>query len=243
MCDAPTTIDQPHDQQLHHHHGVARVAALLHANVHQCGDQHVDEHCGQVEDDAQATDDGGGVPRVHAFTRCTGKGHGMCTRVVRGEPLRQMQPEGIEQVGEVAAPTEGHVDVADAVFHQQCPADDPGEELAEAHVGIGVRAAAHRHPRGELGIAQRREAAGHAAHDEQQHHRRPTARAGLAHAAEAARPNDRRDAEEGEVAHPQGAMQAAAMPFRGQMAHARLMFVQGPVDGFAAEEGAEHAQV
>ena len=50
--------------------------------------------------------------------------------------------------------------VGDGVFEDQVPADDPGEDLAQGRVGVGVGAAGDRNHRRQFGVAQRREAAG-----------------------------------------------------------------------------------
>ena len=51
-------------------------------------------------------------------------------------------------------------DVADDVFEDEVPADDPGENFAERGVGIGVGAAGDGDHRGQFGIAKSGEAAG-----------------------------------------------------------------------------------
>ncbi len=150
---------------------------------------------------------GAGVPSAQSFPDGADQCRSMGTAVVDGQPFRHVQADALKQVGEIAAPAEGHVDVADAVLHQQGPADDPGEDLPEADVGIGVGAAAGRHPSSELRVAQGREAAGDGADHEEEHHARAPAGTGLPHAAEAARPDHSGDAEEGEVPHGQRAVQ------------------------------------
>ena len=55
------------------------------------------------------------------------------------------------------ADADGHV--ADRVFQNQVPADDPGDQFAHGGVGIGVRAARNGDHRGELGVADRGKAA------------------------------------------------------------------------------------
>ena len=60
-------------------------------------------------------------------------------------------------------------------LQDQVPADDPGDELAEAGVGERVRRARHRHRAGELGVAERRQRAG----DPGEHERERDGRTGL----------------------------------------------------------------
>jgi uncharacterized repeat protein (TIGR01451 family) len=120
-------------------------------------------------------------------------------------------------------------------------ADDPGKEFPEAHIGVGVCAAAHRHARGELRIAQRGEPTGDPAQDEKHHHPGSAAETGLAHAAETTGADDGRDAEEGEVADPE------RPPHRPPVLHImdlRLVrSVHDGSDGFAAEQALAHAAV
>src|SRR5690606_8496538 len=90
------------------------------------------------------------------------------------------------------------------------PADDPGEQFAEAYIRIGVCTATGWHTCCELRITQGREPAGDATHDKEQHHARPALEAGLAHTAETTRTDDGCDTEEGEVAY--GEVPAQHMP-------------------------------
>ena len=78
-------------------------------------------------------------------------------------------PKIAEQVLEVRGPAVGHRGRGHGVFQDQVPADDPGEQLAERRVGVGVGRARHRHHGGELGVAQGREHAGEARGDEGEH--------------------------------------------------------------------------
>ena len=74
---------------------------------------------------------------------------------------RQVEAEDVvEQIVEVRAEADGHGHVADGVFEDQVPADDPGEDLAQGRVGVGVGAARDRNHGGQFRVAQRREAAG-----------------------------------------------------------------------------------
>ncbi len=93
-----------------------------------------------------------------------------------------------------------HAGCADAIFQQQIPADDPGEEFAQGRVSVGVCRARHGHHRGEFSIAERGKGAGAAGDDKRKHGRR----AGFVfgnHADddEDAGANNRADAETGEL--------------------------------------------
>ena len=54
-------------------------------------------------------------------------------------------------------------------IENEIPADDPGEQLAERRVGVGIGGARDGDHRRELGVAQRREHAGDACRDKRQH--------------------------------------------------------------------------
>ncbi len=58
------------------------------------------------------------------------------------------------------------------VFQHQVPADEPGDELAQGRVAVGVGAARDRHHGGEFGVAQAGEYAAQAGDDEGQDHGR-----------------------------------------------------------------------
>ena len=75
----------------------------------------------------------------------------------------------MQQRDDIARPADGDGGGAHGVFEDQVPADDPGEDLAQRRVSIGVGAARDRHHRGELGVAQADEGAGDAADDEREH--------------------------------------------------------------------------
>ena len=61
----------------------------------------------------------------------------------------------------VGAKADRDYDVADDVFEDQVPADDPGENLAERGVGIGVGAAGDGNHRGQFGVTESGKAASH----------------------------------------------------------------------------------
>ena len=75
---------------------------------------------------------------------------------------------------EVVGPTGGDEAGPDGIFEDEVPADDPGEQLAEGRVSIGIRTAGHRNHAGQLRIAERRESA--ADRGQQEREDRATAR-------------------------------------------------------------------
>ena len=67
-------------------------------------------------------------------------------------------------------------DVADHVFENQVPADDPGKNFAERRVGVGVGAAGNRNHRGQFGVAQSGKTAGDGHQEKRNRNRRPGGR-------------------------------------------------------------------
>ena len=128
---------------------------------------------------------------------------GACVRAVR-----QVEAEDADEVLEVVRPAVRDGRRAHGVLEHQVPADDPGEQLAQRGVGVGVGRAGHRDHRGELRVAQRGEDAGDAGDHEGEDQRR----AGLVvrgHAGEHedAGADDRADAQAGELDRPEDAAQ------------------------------------
>ena len=68
-----------------------------------------------------------------------------------------MDAEPVQQVDQVLRKPDTYGHIADGVFQDQVPTDDPGDEFSHCGVGIGVRAARNRNHRGEFGVAHRRE--------------------------------------------------------------------------------------
>ena len=75
-------------------------------------------------------------------------------------------PSCAEQRAEVRPTSRRDLARAEGQLEDQVPADDPGDELAEGRVGERVGRARHRHGRGELGVAERRQRADDAGDDE-----------------------------------------------------------------------------
>jgi hypothetical protein len=166
-----------------------------------------------------------GTPRIRGQVglRGVGRARGDGGRRVMGgaevgaEPGRHRNPEMADQLAEIPGPSDGHADVAHRVFHDQVPPDDPGDELAQRSVGVGVGGARDRYHRRELGVAQRREAAGDRREQEREHDRRAGARPrrvaddGRAGGGEDPGADRGPDAERGEVPLVEGAREPAAL--------------------------------
>ena len=90
-----------------------------------------------------------------------------------GEHRRNVQTQIADGRSHVARPADRDQRGREQVLEHDAPADDPGDELAKGRIGVGVRAAGHRHHGRVLGVAQPGEKAGDAGQDEAQRHRRP----------------------------------------------------------------------
>ena len=83
------------------------------------------------------------------------------TTAVPGAALRSggnVHADVVQERHDVRRPAHRHRRGAERVLEDQVPADDPRDQLAERRVAVGVGGAGDRHRRGELRIADRREA-------------------------------------------------------------------------------------
>ena len=101
--------------------------------------------------------------------------HGRTVRQLELGPGRRgilrwnVDAEIMQQRDNIARPADGDGGGAHGVFEDEVPTDDPGEDLAQGRIGIGVGAAGDRQKRGEFGVAQADEGTGDAADDEGEH--------------------------------------------------------------------------
>ena len=68
-----------------------------------------------------------------------------------------MNAKILQEADDVTAPAGGHGGRAECVFKNQIPADDPGEDLTERRIAIGVSRACDRNQRRELRVAEARQ--------------------------------------------------------------------------------------
>ena len=113
----------------------------------------------RIDGDDGGDDDGGQVEERAGRGR-TARRPGRSRRARWSSALGSVEPEDADEVLEVVRPAVGHRGRGHGVLEDQVPADDPGEQLAQGGVGVGVGGAGDRHHRGELGVAQRGEDAG-----------------------------------------------------------------------------------
>ena len=72
----------------------------------------------------------------------------------RAEGRGDIDAEVVEEFDGVAGPSDGDRGGGEEVFQDKVPADDPGEEFAEAGVGVCVSAAGGGNHGGVLGVAE-----------------------------------------------------------------------------------------
>ena len=160
-------------------HGVD-CGAFLGAQHQQPGDRERNDHGGQVDDAA-------GIRPGHQFGR------------------QLNAEEVIKHADHVAGPADRHGRSRHGIFQHQRPADDPGENLAEGGIAVGVGAARHRHHRGQFGIAEGGEAADQRRQHEADQHARSGQLRGFGREHENAGADDAANAQHGELERPQRA--------------------------------------
>ncbi len=76
-----------------------------------------------------------------------------------------MNVQFLQQAHEVSGPAGGHGGGAEGVFQHQVPADDPGHQLAQGGVAVGISGAGNGNDGGELRVAEPGERTGDAGKD------------------------------------------------------------------------------
>ena len=126
-------------------HHVVGGGGLADAAHQDDGEEHDDEEGGDVEAEVPA-----GVVDIVA-----GKVLEAVGKIGGRDPSRAgMEAEPVEQVDDVCGEADADAHVGAGVLEDQVPADDPGDELAERGVGIGVGGAGDGNHGGQLGVAK-----------------------------------------------------------------------------------------
>ena len=113
---------------------------------------------------------------------------------------RQVDVQLLQQAHEIAGPPGGYGGGAKSIFEDQVPADDPGDQLAQGGIAVGVSGAGDGNNGGELRIAKPGKGAGDAGKDKAESHRRAgMERRRLPSQHEDARADDGADAESYEI--------------------------------------------
>ncbi len=103
-----------------------------------CGD---DQHRWEIKGDGVAKEVWQNERRIVLRRFATLGELGCCGRWIRHQPKRKFYcavTQAVEQLDEIIRPAfrDGHV--ADGIFKDQIPANDPGDDLAQGRIGIGV---------------------------------------------------------------------------------------------------------
>ena len=86
-----------------------------------------------------------------------------------GEPLGvEVDAEPVKEVYDVGGEADGDAHVGEGVLEDEVPADDPGDELAESGVGVGIGGAGDGDHAGEFGITEAGEGADDGDQDERE---------------------------------------------------------------------------
>ena len=157
--------------------------AFLGADDEQPGDGKRDDHGGQVDEAA-------GIGTVD-------QRHG---QVDAGEAF--------QHADRIARPADRDRAGGDGIFQHQRPADDPGHQLPEGGVAVGIGGAGDRDHGGKLRIAERGQPADHRGDDEAEEHAGAGELRGFRGEDEDAGADDAADAEHGELEGPQCAGKA-----------------------------------
>ncbi len=193
--------EDAHDRQLHDHDGGVEVGRFLDADDQDRGDDQDGKEGDKVEDAGDVGQsrgvDGGrkrrrGLPLVGVEVEHVAIGG--------GELRRQVNVQLLQQAHEVSRPAGGHGGGAEGVFEHQVPADDPGDQLAQGGIAIGVGGAGDGNDGGELRVAKPGKGAGDAGKDKAESDRwTGVERSGLAGQHEDPGADDGADAEGDEV--------------------------------------------
>src|SRR5262252_5197533 len=149
--------ERKNGDDLDQHHDVVGLGGLANAAYENDRENHHDDEGRPVEAEMPA----GTVNHV------TGKIAQSTGQIGGRYPARiGVHAEPVEQVDEVRrkAHADGHV--ADGVFEDEVPADNPGDDLAHGGVGVGIRAAGNGNHGGQFGVTNRSEPAGNCYEDE-----------------------------------------------------------------------------
>ena len=161
------THEHQNGDDFQQHHDVIGSRRLFDASHQDHCQQHDDDECGPVKAKMPAGRIEHGSLQI---IQSAGK-------IGRRNPTRvRMQAEPIEQAHHVRRKTHADSHVADRVFEDEIPANDPGDEFSHRCVRVGVRAARDGNHGGKLRVANRCETTDDRHQNERKRNGRPGAR-------------------------------------------------------------------
>src|SRR5205085_7444749 len=92
--------------------------------------------------------------------------------ICHGPKRKSYSEKTATQFDEVSGPTDRHGHVADGVFQNEIPADDPSDNFTECRIRIGVSRAGDGNHGGEFGVTKRGKAASNCSNDKRKDYRR-----------------------------------------------------------------------
>jgi hypothetical protein len=195
---------QKHDRHLDDDDEVVEAGGLLDADDEECRHEADEKHCRQVDDRAGLSE-----PFGLGQDACSIEFRGLGILEWRvGQRRGHVDPECLSHEGrEIPRPTHGDGRCAEQILEDQIPADDPGDELAEGRIAIGVRASRDGNHARELGVAQTGEQTAQSRENEGQNDGGSRVlRGGGAGQHEDSGADDGADAQRGEIQRAEGAL-------------------------------------
>ncbi len=174
----------PDDEEDHQHDqldcddDIVEVCRFLDADDEDHGREHDSNKRDQIEDAILVRQRGGIDPKLRQLRRNAIQKLPMAIPVHEHRAWssrdggRQSNMEVLQQAQHIAAPARADRRRAECVLQHQVPTDDPGKDLAQGRIPVGIGGARHRDHRRKLRIAETREDARDRRHDEGVHHRR-----------------------------------------------------------------------
>ncbi len=194
------------DGQLDRDDDVVDLRAFRHAHDQQCRHRHTDQESGEVEEigDWRTVDEHGNeFPADGMLDDMAGRA---------GQLDWNDQAEIAKQADDIARPADRDDRCGKPIFEQQQRAHDPGRELTNRGVAIGIGRPGNGESRRQFGVAQPGERADKARDQKRdQHGRAGMERGGVAGAHEDASPDDAANAQENEVPGTKRAFELAGL--------------------------------
>src|SRR5690606_18116828 len=150
---------------------VGGLLAFADSNIGEDCNQHNDDESWNVDEDTFAEQHGGAIPCVldkhqtlTEWSSGSKRFFNLSVCQLRGsrigcQPCRKVNSKTFKEVVEISAPGDRHHYVANRIFKDQGPADDPGNYFAKGNIGIRVSAAGYRYTAGKFGITKGGESA------------------------------------------------------------------------------------
>ncbi len=175
-CPDGNEEKQDHNFQRHHHIiGPGRLLDADNENPRHCGN---DCDCKKIVDEWNTEDGGmmepGLIRKRYARCNCSASGSDSFCSLVRraiidGEPRWDVKANSFKQLMEVRCPRNRNGNVANRIFDNEIPPNNPRHKFTQRRIRVGVGTAGDRDERRKLRIGQGTEAARDRCDDEREH--------------------------------------------------------------------------